>query len=69
MELVLRTENVIESRLTVGHAAKIANVHEETIRRAYLRGELRVERIGRAIRIKPSELERWLARGAQAIAA
>ena len=54
----------LEPRLTVKEAARALNCCEETIRRAYLTNQLRVERFGRrSVRIRVSELEKWLARG------
>ncbi len=53
-----------EQLLRVKQAAGDVGCCEETIRRAYLAGQLKVERIGtRSIRIRPSELRAWLARG------
>jgi excisionase family DNA binding protein len=55
-----------EVRLTVQQAAIEAAVSEHTIRRAYVYGHLRIQRFGlgqRALRIKRSELEAWLAAG------
>ena len=59
-----------EPLLTVKAAANAVGCCEETIRRAYLARQLRVERIGsRSIRIRPSELQAWLGRGGQTTAA
>lgn len=54
----------LELRLTVKKAAEAVNCCQETIRRAYLSNQLKVERIGRrSVRIPVSELEEWLAKG------
>lgn len=54
----------LEPRLTVKEAARAVNCCEETLRRAYLTNQLKVERIGhRSVRIPVSELQNWLARG------
>jgi excisionase family DNA binding protein len=56
--------------LTVSEAAEVIHCHEETIRRAYLARQLKVQRFGvRSIRIDPDELRSWLARGAPTRAA
>ena len=54
----------LEPRLTVKEAAQTCRCCEETIRRAYLTNQLRVERIGRrSVRIRVSDLQHWLSRG------
>ena len=54
----------LEPRLTVKEAARVVNCCEETIRRAYLTNQLKVERIGRrSVRIRVSDIQQWLARG------
>ena len=59
-----------EPLVTVKAAAAQIGCCEETIRRAYLAGQLKVERIGtRSIRIRHSELQAWLARGGKTTAA
>ena len=55
-----------EARLTVAEAATEAKVSEHTIRRAYVHGHLHIQRFGigqRALRIKRSDLLRWLEAG------
>lgn len=48
--------------LTVAEAASRAQVHVETIRRAVRDGRLTIAgRVGRAARIQPAEVDRWLA--------
>ena len=60
------TVSPVEALLTVREAAARASVCEETIRRAYLCGALRIQRIGtRTIRVRPKELDAWLAAGAR----
>ena len=59
-----------ERLLRVKQAAGDVGCCEETIRRAYLTGQLKVERIGTSrIRIRPSELHVWLVRGGKTTAA
>ena len=59
-----------ERLLRVKQAAEEFGCCEETLRRAYLAGQLKVERIGtRSIRIRPSELHVWLVRGGKTTAA
>jgi excisionase family DNA binding protein len=55
--------------LTVKQAAVLAACHEETVRRAYLAGFLKVVRVGRSIRVFSSELQKWLQAGGQTRAA
>ena len=57
-----------DQRLTVAEAAQIARCSEDTIRRAYTSGHLQVERLGKrlqCVRIRLSELDRWLTDGAR----
>ena len=49
--------------LTVAEAARRLGVHPLTIRRAYYRRQLAVVRVGRAIRINPTALDRWVQTG------
>jgi len=49
--------------LRVDEAATILNVSSKTIRRLIARGDLRVVRIGRLVRIPSSEIERLIAGG------
>jgi excisionase family DNA binding protein len=52
--------------LTVREAAAYAGCHEETIRRAYSSGQLRVQRFGeRGWRVRRHDLDDWLDRGAR----
>jgi excisionase family DNA binding protein len=54
-----------DPRLTTDQAAREANVGLHTIRRAYMNGHLVVQRFGtgRGIRIKRSELMKWMDAG------
>jgi excisionase family DNA binding protein len=54
-----------DPRLTTDQAAREANVGLHTIRRAYMNGHLTVQRFGRGrgIRIKRSELLKWIDAG------
>jgi excisionase family DNA binding protein len=56
--------------MTVKAAASIVGCHEDTIRRAYISGQLRFVRLGRrGVRIDPVSLRQWLAAGGQTRAA
>ncbi|GGG01746.1 hypothetical protein GCM10007304_14690 [Rhodococcoides trifolii] len=46
--------------LTVAQVAENLQIHEDTIRRAIALGDLAVSRVGRAIRIKPENVDRWI---------
>ena len=59
----------MEQMLTVRQAAVLAACHEETVRRAYLGGFLKVVRVRRSIRIFSSELQKWLQAGGKTKAA
>jgi len=50
--------------LTVAEAAQRAACHQETIRRAARDGRLPALRVGRAIRVRASDVDAWLAGGA-----
>ena len=52
--------------LTVREAAELANCHEETIRRAYWAGHLKVQPLGsRNVRITEDALRAWIELGMQ----
>ena len=52
--------------LTVREAAAYANCHEETIRRAYWAGHLKVQPFGsRNLRISEDDLHTWIKQGMQ----
>lgn len=58
----------VDQRLKVAEAAQIAKFSDDTIRRGYASGHLKIERMGahlQCVRIRQSELERWLADGAR----
>lgn len=51
--------------LTAFQVAAFVGCHEETVRRAYWRGLLRVQRFGvRGRRFRPEDVRDWLHRGA-----
>ena len=51
--------------LTALEVAEFVGCHEETVRRAYLRGLLRVQRFGvRGRRFRAEDVTDWIARGA-----
>ena len=53
-----------EPFLRVHDAARLAGVHEETLRRAYRTRQLSAQRVGvRSIRIHPRDLRDWMADG------
>ena len=55
-----------DRHLTVGQAATAVQLSEDSIRRAYTAGHLKVERFGarlQCVRVRESELNRWLASG------
>lgn len=53
--------------LTVFEVAEFVGCHEETVRRAYLRGLLASQRFGvRSRRFHPRDVLDWIARGAPA---
>ena len=53
-----------EPFLQVREAARLAGVHEETLRRAYRTRQLSAQRVGvRSIRIHPRDLRDWMADG------
>ena len=51
-----------EPFLQVRDAARLAGVHEETVRRAYRTRQLSAQRVGvRSVRIHPLDLRNWMA--------
>ena len=51
--------------LTALEVAEFVGCHEETVRRAYLRGLLKVQRFGvRGRRFRSQDVAEWIARGA-----
>jgi excisionase family DNA binding protein len=51
-----------ESMLTCSQAAQRAVVHAETIRRAVRSGALPASKVGRSLRIAPTDFDAWLSR-------
>ncbi|WP_175577843.1 helix-turn-helix domain-containing protein [Mongoliimonas terrestris] len=47
--------------MSLGDAARVLGVSVKTLRRLYEAGELPVVRIGRQIRVTPSDLDRFIA--------
>lgn len=47
--------------LTTAEAAAQIGVHDFTVRRAIWAGELTHFRVGRAVRVRPADLELWVA--------
>lgn len=51
--------------MTVFEVAELVGCHEESVRRAYLSGQLRRQRFGvRSCRFMPADVQDWIARGA-----
>jgi excisionase family DNA binding protein len=51
--------------MTVFEVAELVGCHEESVRRAYLCGQLRRQRFGvRRWRFLPADVQDWIARGA-----
>jgi excisionase family DNA binding protein len=51
--------------MTVFEVAELVGCHEESVRRAYLCGQLRRQRFGvRSWRFLPADVQDWIARGA-----
>jgi excisionase family DNA binding protein len=51
--------------MTAFEVAEFVGCHEETVRRAYLRGLLRAQRFGvRGRRFRPEDVSDWIDRGA-----
>jgi excisionase family DNA binding protein len=51
--------------MTVFEVAEFVGCHEESVRRAYLCGQLRRQRFGvRSWRFLPADVQDWIARGA-----
>ena len=52
--------------LTASEVAAFVGCHEESVRRAYLSGQLKRQRFGvRSCRFDPTDVRDWIARGAQ----
>lgn len=53
------------SLMTVVEVAGVVGCHEESVRRAYLCGQLKRRRFGvRSCRFDPADVQDWIARGA-----
>ncbi|HEY3382997.1 MAG TPA: helix-turn-helix domain-containing protein [Vicinamibacterales bacterium] len=51
--------------LTAFEVAELVGCHEESVRRAYLCGQLKRQRFGvRSWRFRPADVEDWIGRGA-----
>jgi excisionase family DNA binding protein len=55
--------NRLEPLLTVAQAAMILSVSERTVRRLVASGTIRGIWIGRSVRLRPREIEQWIAGG------
>lgn len=67
-QTALESAREMDRRLTVSEAARLVGCSDDTIRRGYWSGHLKVQRLGarlQGVRIPRSELERWLADGAR----
>ena len=66
MTAVGRMAGSLPSRLlTAFEVAEMVGCHEESVRRAYLCGQLRRQRFGvRSWRFRPADVEDWIGRGA-----
>jgi excisionase family DNA binding protein len=64
-EQVAALEGLPNRLLTAFEVAEFVGCHEETVRRAYLRGLLTSQRFGvRGRRFKPADVLDWIRRGA-----
>ena len=64
-EQVAALEGLPNRLLTAFEVAEFVGCHEETVRRAYLRGLLTSQRFGvRGRRFKPADVLDWIGRGA-----
>lgn len=62
---MVRQSSLPNRLMTATEVAEFIGCHEETVRRAYLRGLLKVQRFGvRGRRFRPEDVADWLARGA-----
>ena len=60
-----RPESLPAKLLTAFEVAELVGCHEESVRRAYLCGQLKRQRFGvRSWRFRPAEVEDWIGRGA-----
>jgi excisionase family DNA binding protein len=62
---MVRQSSLPSRLMTATEVAEFIGCHEETVRRAYLRGLLKVQRFGvRGRRFRPEDVADWIARGA-----
>jgi excisionase family DNA binding protein len=60
-----RPETLPGKLLTAFEVAELVGCHEESVRRAYLCGQLKRQRFGvRSWRFRPADVEDWIGRGA-----
>jgi len=57
----------METLLTVTDLAAVLKLAEQTIRRWVLKRQIPFHKIGKAVRFKPSEIERWVDGGSMAV--
>jgi excisionase family DNA binding protein len=62
MRFVASVENDRDGLYSVREVAHRLGVHPETIRRLIHDGRLEAVRVGRVLRVEPSELERFISR-------
>lgn len=61
----LAQKHLPDRLMTVFEVAELIGCHEESVRRAYLCGQLRRQRFGvRSWRFQPADVQDWIARGA-----
>ncbi len=59
------SESLPGKLLTAFEVAELVGCHEESVRRAYLCGQLKRQRFGvRSWRFRPADVEDWIGRGA-----
>ena len=60
-----RSDSLPGKLLTAFEVAELVGCHEESVRRAYLCGQLKLQRFGvRSWRFRPVDVEDWIGRGA-----
>jgi excisionase family DNA binding protein len=60
-----RSDSLSGKLLTAFEVAELVGCHEESVRRAYLCGQLKRQRFGvRSWRFRPADVEDWIGRGA-----
>ncbi len=60
-----KSESLPGKLLTAFEVAELVGCHEESVRRAYLCGQLKRQRFGvRSWRFRPADVEDWIGRGA-----